>query len=82
VSSVIFERSGSLSSAIDTNFGFEETRKAILAAERKNDSGRRLSVRAEETKEVFLNTASALSFAVLQLPKHFDSFCMETDSKI
>jgi hypothetical protein len=67
---------------VDTNFGFEETRKAILATERKNDSGRRLSVRAKETKEVFLNTASALSFCCLAVAKTFDFFCMETDSKI
>lgn len=67
---------------VDTNFDFEETRIAILAAERKNDSGRRLSVRAKEMKEVFLNTANALSFCCLAVAKTFDSFCMEKDSKI
>ncbi len=67
---------------VDTKFGFEETRKAILAAERKNDSGRRLSVRAKETREFFLNMASALSFCRLAVARTFYSFCTETDSKI
>lgn len=39
-------------------------------------------MRAEETKEVFLNMASDLSFCCLAVAKIFDSFCMETDSKI